>query len=52
MTTLTVQTNPMKRSYRNDLWPQLGAASCSLESFDSQSTVGFDRIGGHPPVPC
>jgi len=52
MTTLTVRTNPMKRSYRNSLWPHFGAASCSLVSFASKSRVGFDRLGGHPPVPC
>ncbi|AGC42859.1 hypothetical protein MYSTI_01519 [Myxococcus stipitatus DSM 14675] len=52
MTTLTVQTNPMKRSYRNSLWTQLDAASCSLVSFASKSPAGFDRLGGPPPVPC
>ncbi|NNC18608.1 hypothetical protein HJC22_23110 [Corallococcus exiguus] len=52
MTTLTVRTNPMKRSYRNSLWAQLNAASCSLVGFDSKCLVGFDRIGGHPPLPC
>ncbi|GEL69582.1 hypothetical protein [Myxococcus virescens] len=52
MTTLTMQTNPMKRSYRNNLWFQLDAASSALVSFDSKCIVGFDRIGGHPPVPC
>ncbi|AGC42881.1 hypothetical protein MYSTI_01546 [Myxococcus stipitatus DSM 14675] len=52
MTTLTAQTNPMKRSYRNYLWTQLDAASSSLMSFGSNCIVGFDRIGGHPPVPC
>ncbi|NOJ79212.1 hypothetical protein [Myxococcus xanthus] len=52
MTTLTVRTNPMKRSYRNSLWPQFDAASCSLVSFASKSPAGFDRLGGPPPVPC
>ncbi|NVJ14059.1 hypothetical protein [Myxococcus sp. AM010] len=49
MTTLTMRTNPMKR---NNLWPQLDAASCSLESFDSKYLAGCDQIGGHPPGPC
>ncbi|MCE9669549.1 hypothetical protein LY474_17275 [Myxococcus stipitatus] len=52
MTTLTMRMNPMKRSYRNNLWPHLDAASRSLVSIGSKSIVGFDRIGGHPPVPC
>lgn len=52
MTTLTVQTNPMKRSYRNSHWPLLDAASSALASFDSKCLVGFGQIGGHPPVPC
>ncbi|MCP3105343.1 transposase [Myxococcus sp. K15C18031901] len=52
MTTLTVRTNPVKRSYRNSLWPQLDAASCAIVGFSSKSLVGFDRIGAHPPVPC
>ncbi|MFY2556687.1 hypothetical protein ACN469_03545 [Corallococcus terminator] len=52
MTTLTMRTNPMKRSYRNSPWPQFDAASCSLVSFASKSPAGFDRLGGHPPVPC
>ena len=52
MTMLTVQTNSMKRSYRNSLWTQLDAASCSLVSFASKSPAGFDRLGGPPPVPC
>ncbi|QSQ17948.1 hypothetical protein [Myxococcus landrumensis] len=52
MTKLTMRTNPMKCSYRNSLWSQFNAASCSLVSFASNSLVGFDRLGGPPPVPC
>ncbi|WP_193409804.1 hypothetical protein [Myxococcus hansupus] len=52
MTTLTVRTNPMKRSDLNSLWPQLAAASCSFASFDAKCLVGFGQFGGHPPVPC
>ncbi|SET22221.1 hypothetical protein SAMN05443572_1011495 [Myxococcus fulvus] len=52
MMTLTMRTNPMKRSTRNSLWTQFNAASGSLVSVASKSLVGFDRLGAHPPVPC
>ncbi|WP_342379511.1 hypothetical protein NVS55_08560 [Myxococcus stipitatus] len=52
MTMLTVQTNPMKRSYRNSLWNQFDAASCSIVSIGSKCIVGFGQIHGQPPVPC
>ena len=52
MTTLTMRTNPMKRSDDNSLWPQFDAASCSFAGFAAKRLVGFGQIGGHPPVPC
>ncbi|GHG69709.1 hypothetical protein [Comamonas sp. JC664] len=52
MTTLTVRTNPMQRSHRNNLWPQFDAASGSFASIESKCLVGFAPFGGHPPAPC
>lgn len=52
MTKLTMQTNSMKRSYRNNLWTQFAAASNSLVGIGSNCVVGFGLILGHPPVPC
>ncbi|WP_434345627.1 hypothetical protein ACN6A1_26985 [Myxococcus virescens] len=52
MTTLTVRTNPMKRSKLDNLWSQFNAASDSLASFGSTSNVGFGLLHGQPPVPC
>ncbi|QSQ17904.1 hypothetical protein [Myxococcus landrumensis] len=49
---MTMQTNPVKRSYRNNLWNQFNAASCSRVSDGSNCIVGFGLILGHPPVPC
>ncbi|MCK8502480.1 hypothetical protein [Myxococcus fulvus] len=52
MTTLTMRTNPMKRSNLDNLWSQFNAASGSLASASSTFHVGFARLHGQPPVPC
>ncbi|WXH27901.1 hypothetical protein WA016_01827 [Myxococcus stipitatus] len=49
---MTMQTNPMKCSYRNNLGSQFDAASCSLVGFGSKSIVGPGLIASHLPVPC
>ncbi|NTX15200.1 hypothetical protein HUA76_30830 [Myxococcus sp. CA056] len=52
MKTVTRQSSKAKHSYRNNLWPQFDAASCSFSSTGSIRNVGFGHLHGHPPVPC